>query len=469
MREMDQMPMDNVKRKKNLIEEEEPQDTKNKDIFKNNQISNQRTNDIALNVIDLPIPKDSNYFLTSFHSNFFPNIILLSALFISIILDLIFKESLFKYSLTYEQNLQNSLSKSAITFFNIISITGNGLFIAIGLIFILCYFPLIQLVLISFGLIFMVYLTDIMKLIYNDPRPFWLNTILFQGKCETSYGNPSGHSLIAFYFYLSFAYYLCKNNYMKFNRIIKISIYIIAIILSVLTAFSRLVLGVHSLDQVLYGSFLGIFAFLIFTFIFRVYDMPLNHYLKLYRNKRYINVFILSNIIMLILPFILYSLIDIKKDKAKFDLAVDKKCPGIETYKLYSKNCLAESLIILLLSGIYLGQFIFWYLISKKKNQLIEENRENPNFNQNDEFILEESINHWNNQLKIILNNFMVIIKVCCIIILILIPGIFYLVVPGENINFGTVLIFKIGLPLFCIGFLAFGPCLYGIINVLKE
>ena len=101
MREMDQMPMDNVKRKKNLIEEEEPQDTKNKDIFKNNQISNQRTNDIALNVIDLPIPKDSNYFLTSFHSNFFPNIILLSALFISIILDLIFKESLFKYSLTY--------------------------------------------------------------------------------------------------------------------------------------------------------------------------------------------------------------------------------------------------------------------------------------------------------------------------------------------------------------------------------
>ena len=150
MREMDQMPMDNVKRKKNLIEEEEPQDTKNKDIFKNNQISNQRTNDIALNVIDLSIPKDSNYFLTSFHSNFFPNIILLSALFISIILDLIFKESLFKYSLTYEQNLQNSLSKSAITFFNIISITGNGLFIAIGLIFILCYFPLIQLVLISF-------------------------------------------------------------------------------------------------------------------------------------------------------------------------------------------------------------------------------------------------------------------------------------------------------------------------------
>ena len=104
----------------------------------------------------------------------------------------------------------------------------------------------------------MVYLTDIIKLLYNDARPFWLNTILFQGKCETSYGNPSGHSLIAFYFYLSFAYYLCKNNFMKYNKSIKIGIYITAFILSVLTAFSRLVLGVHSLDQVIYGSLFGI-------------------------------------------------------------------------------------------------------------------------------------------------------------------------------------------------------------------
>ena len=465
MREMEQMPMDNVKKKKILIDEEEPQDTINN---QNTQIGNQKTNDIALNVIDFSIPKDSNYFLASFNSNFYPNIILLLALFFSIILELIFKDALFKYSLTYEQNLQNSLSKGVIEFFNIISITGNGLFVAFGLIFILCYFPLIKLVLICFGLTFMVYLTDIIKLLYNDARPFWLNTILFQGKCETSYGNPSGHSLIAFYFYLSFAYYLCKNNFMKYNKSIKIGIYITAFILSVLTAFSRLVLGVHSLDQVIYGSFLGIFAFHIFAFVFRIYDMPLNHYLKLYRNKRYINVFILSNIIMVIFPFILYAFIDIKKDKAKFDLAIDKKCPGIEEYKLYSKNCLAESLIILLFGGIYLGQFVFWFLIDKKKNQLIEENRENPNFNKNDELILEDSINHWNDQLKKVFKNFMVIIKVFCIIIIALIPGIFYLIISGDK-SFGSILLFKIGLPLFFIGFLALGPCLYGIINELKE
>ena len=257
---------------------------------------------------------------------------------------------------------------------------------------------------------------------------------------------------------------------MKYNKSIKIGIYITAFILSVLTAFSRLVLGVHSLDQVIYGSFLGIFAFLIFAFVFRIYDMPLNHYLKLYRNKRYINVFILSNIIMFIFPFILYAFIDIKKDKAKFDLAIDKKCPGIEEYKLYSKNCLAESLIILLLYGIYSGQFVFWWMISNKKNQLFEDNRDNPNFNKNDDYLtLEESINHWNTHLKTVFKDTKTAIKVFILLIIIISPGLLYLLVSGENNSLGNILIFKIGLPLFLIGFLSFGPCFHSLINVLRE
>ena len=472
MHEMEPIPKDNIKNNNILVEEEdeEPQDTKKIDALDNNQIGNRQTNDIALNIQDLSVPADSNYFITSFRSNLIPNLVLLGALLIIIVLEIIYKNTLFKYSLTYEQNLQESLTKSVIEFFKIISICGNGVLIGIGLFFIFCFFSLVKTVLICAGLILMIYLHDIMKLIYNDPRPFWINTILFQGKCECSYGNPSGHSLIGFYFYLSITYYLCKSYFKHYNNFIKFSIYLFSFLFAALTAFSRLVLGVHSLDQVLYGSFLGIFAFLIFTFTFKIYDMPLNHYLKFYRVKKYINVTIILLNIMLILPFILYSLIDFNKDKKNYEIAMDKKCPNVDEFKFYSKSCLAESLVILLLCGAYFGQFIFWHLISKKKSQLFEENQVNPNFNKNDDYLtLENSVNNWNIHLNKVLKNFMITFKILGVVIIAIIPGIFYILVPGDSTSFGSILIFKIGLPLFLIGLLAFGPCLYGIIYLLKE
>ena len=458
MREMENMPRDNYK-KKNILVDEEPQDSNI------NQIGNKITNDIALNIKNMDeIPENSNYLISSFNQNKIPNIVLLFGLLILIISEIIFKDSLFKYSLIYEKHLQNSLSKGSLKLFEIISITGDGVFIGIILCFIFCYFTLIKTILICTGLIFIVYLHDLMKLIYSDPRPFWVDSLLLKGKCETSYGNPSGHSLISFYFYLSFCYYLCQIHKIKNNIYLRVCIYIIALLISSLTAFSRLTLGVHSLDQVLFGSFLGIFAFLIIAFMFKIYDMPLNHYLKFYKIKNYIITFVITNILLLIFPFIIYSFIDVEKDKKKYESVMNKYCPNIEEYQLYSHNCLAESLIILLILGIYCGQFIFWYLISKTNNKLIEDNS-----NKNDDYlILEESINHWNIQLNKIIKDVMISVKFLCILFMILIPGIFYLIISGEN-SLGNIFIFKIGLPLFLIGFLAFGPCFYGLIHILKE
>ena len=469
MTEMEDMPRDNYKNKKILIDDDEPQDTNNNEIFQNNQIGNKQTSDVALNVqTKSPIPQDNqNYFISSFYQNFIPNIVLLSGLLILILTEIIYKDALFNYSLTYEQNLQESLSKGAINFFSFISITGDGVFIGLGLFFIFCYFSLIKTILISVGVIFMIYLHDLLKLIYSDPRPFWLNTALFQGKCETSYGNPSGHSLLSFFFYLSFSYYLCQINKIKSNNIYKISIYCLALFIAALTAFSRLALGVHSVDQVLYGSLLGIFSFLIFAFMFKIYDMPLNDYLKFFKKKNYINGSIITNILLIIFPFILYALIDVEKDKKRYELVMSKKCPDIDEYKLYSHNCLGESLIILLISGIYCGQFLFWYLVSKKKDQLYEDNI---NINKNESTLaLEQSINNWNIRLINVIKNVNIAMKIFGIFAIILIPGIFYLIIPGENNSLGNIFAFKIGLPLFFIGFLGFGPCLYGIIHVLKE
>ena len=77
----------------------------------------------------------------------------------------------------------------------------------------------------------------------------------------------------------------------KQNNTLKIIAYLVGILVAALSAFSRLALGVHSLDQVLCGSAIGIWVFIIFAFVFKVYDMPLIYYLRFFKARKYFNFF----------------------------------------------------------------------------------------------------------------------------------------------------------------------------------
>lgn len=460
MREMDDIPRDSNNRQSNiLIDDDEIDNNKNEENISNNIINSE---DNGLNIQNKEKQKEQNNYLSQmFYKNTTFNIIFFLFFIVLIIIEYIYRQELFTYSLTYEQNLQNSLSKGAILFFKVVTIVGGYVLIGVGLFFVLCYYSLIKTIILYICLIFVVYLHDIMKILYGDPRPFWINTILFQGQCETSYGNPSGHSLISFYFYLSLSYYICMLESVKNNKTRKIIVYLIGIFVACLTAFSRLVLGVHAIDQVLYGGVVGIWMFILFAYIFKIYDIPLSYYLLFYNDKNYINFFITFLIILFIISIILYNLIDIEADFKKYYLVMDKKCPNIEKFKFYSNSCLAESLILLLIVGIYSGQYLFWYFFDK----YYYEN----NHNENNLYSFQESINHWNNQYKEIFSSFGNFIKVIGLAILCILPGLFYVFVSGENNSLRNIFIFKIGLPLFLIGFLFFGPCFYNFLHILKE
>ena len=247
----------------------------------------------------------------------------------------------------------------------------------------------------------------------------------------------------------------------KNNTTMKIIVYLLGLIIASLTAFSRLALGVHSINQVVYGSLLGIWGFLIIAYVFKIYDMPLNYYLKFYKEKKFINFCLISSLILFIIPIILYLLIDVESDIKKYNLVMSKKCPKKKEYKLYSHSCLAEALIILVGIGIYLGQYFFWYMIYKNKNESLSTN-DNDNS-------LEISVNNWNKYIKEIFSSMSNFIKVCGICVLTLLPGVFYIMISGKNSSLRNIFMFKFGLPFFLIGFLSFGPCFYAFINVLKE
>lgn len=109
------------------------------------------------------------------------------------------------------------------------------------------------------------------KLAYHNPRPFWINPeINTHGNCDAGYGYPSGHSATAVG--TSFALWLdfYASNPCK-SAVKKILTLLLAIFVSASVMFSRVVLGMHSIDDVCMGALLGLWIAFTFEYCFKFY------------------------------------------------------------------------------------------------------------------------------------------------------------------------------------------------------
>lgn len=103
------------------------------------------------------------------------------------------------------------------------------------------------------------------KLWYSSPRPFWTGPEVKAWGCSPDFGNPSGHSLFSMSLCLTF--YL--SLYSQLSRIQKVIGGFLSVSISLAIAFSRILLGVHSLNQVIFGLVIGIWATFTFHFCVR--------------------------------------------------------------------------------------------------------------------------------------------------------------------------------------------------------
>lgn len=87
--------------------------------------------------------------------------------------------------------------------------------------------------------------SGLLKMLYSDPRPFWVSDAVKGLACEQDWGTPSGHALFTSTVWGAVAVSLARKGY-------KSSIPLILLWL-VLIGFSRLYLGVHFLSQVVLG------------------------------------------------------------------------------------------------------------------------------------------------------------------------------------------------------------------------
>lgn len=186
-----------------------------------------------------------------------------------------YREPLYKYSIKVTLKMQKWESQGWTNFYLFISFFGYE--IGLGIVFILAYVFSQRRTFIKLLLAFFVSQSIIafFKAFYHSPRPYFTEPEIHALDCATGYGNPSGHAVIvpSIYgtFWLLMFFDITKDddplnaNFLdccsKVVQLIIIwSLFILLVLLIIFTFIARIYLGAHSLNQVVYGLTIGLWA-----------------------------------------------------------------------------------------------------------------------------------------------------------------------------------------------------------------
>lgn len=127
---------------------------------------------------------------------------------------------------------------------------------------------------------------DFLKVDYHMRRPYWVSLDIKAGDCDFAFGNPSGHStgsmgksLILF---LDYAI-SCKTGPFS-HPIVKAIVCTTCVLFAGTVGYSRILLGAHGVDQVIFGFSLGIW--IAFTMQFCFSELIKDHAKKLLNRHR---------------------------------------------------------------------------------------------------------------------------------------------------------------------------------------
>ena len=393
---------------------------------------------------------DNNHLIKSFNENKLINKFILISLPLIILSELFYRNSLYSYSVELGLTIQNYIN--GYYQYAIIVITKGGceIFIFFSLIFIFFNFSLIHFFIFLFGIIICVYIQSLMKIIYGNFRPFIDNKDLFKGICDGGFGNPSGHSLVCCFMYPILIHYIIYNKESVSNIFLRIFVHIFFSLILFTVLLSRFLLGLHSLNQIIYGSFLGFWIFVVMIYTFKLQKISMITYRKIYQNIRYIYIINLVLLILVIIPIICCHLFNQNLDYISLNKKIDYNCPNVEVYRRFNYDGVFGCLIIFGLIGFYYGQFIFWCLFDKyyKKNM----DRLN-----NDYYLIDELINNWNKNKILLFQNKKNIYLLILLGIISLSPMALFVFISPDNNSIRTLFLYKFIIPLFLSPFIIFG------------
>lgn len=218
------------------------------------------------------------------------------------------------------------------------------------------------------------YFIGLFKLIYRDPRPIFETTPnIMVISCEGGFGNPSGHSYTSILFCLTYYEVLIGSATYFQNRVkTRRAILAFAIFLAILISLSRLALGNHSINQIVFGFCLG-FAhyFIVFKIILENQDINDHYFIKdLITKTRNLAYICLVYLVLACIAIAIYYTISNPSDIASMFISIKRKCPNVYRYKQLDIESFYSILVSLSSIGIFIGIFLEFHITMKESFDL---------------------------------------------------------------------------------------------------
>jgi hypothetical protein len=201
-----------------------------------------------------------------------------------------------------------------------------------------------------------------MKNIYANPRPFMVFKNVTVKDCDSGYGNPSGHSFSSVSVYLAFYHIMTDIKFFKdevWRSILRFFFLAVTLTFVVLIMFSRFYLGVHSLNQLIFGASCGfcLYYFYFFVLCFHEYSSKefFDQFYKVFNTIVYSCVFIFFTA----LNIILYTFNT--HNTSYYNAIVDIFCSHIPLYRRFDNEAGIVPLTLCALIGAYYGLLIIVY------------------------------------------------------------------------------------------------------------
>ena len=278
--------------------------------------------------------------------------------------EIFYRDPLYDNSIEIAKTLQGKLP-FLITPLKIYSTLGILDFLWVFIIFL--FFPINYCFTFFLNVAVSVHICNYMKLLYGQGRPFLINGT---GKdilkaCEAGYGNPSGHSFQSTSNFLALAQIII--DFFKLKMKSSIFIYIVVAILILLINFSKVILGVHSINQIIFGDTLGFCIYFIFFQIIKPYKIDIDNFLGKFLNIRY--HIINAILFIVVLTYILMGAIYLEREEENSVLKtrLELYC-GVNENQMLTRNSIIKSFYIMSYFGMICGLTAFTIILKNRYN-----------------------------------------------------------------------------------------------------
>ena len=353
----------------------------------------------------------------------------------------LYNKPLFQYSLDFIINLQNSTPSFLMMFLRIVTYSCY-LEVIFPLIIIIFNFCSLQSTFLLFNVLFVSTLvTNLMKLIYADPRPFWVKTNISVFKCEIDYGNPSGHAVCAFSFYMTLFQFIYDKYLNNKQLLYKISYWITVLSFLLLILISRLAVGVHSINQVFYGTLVGFAIYVIYYFLLDIHLYKSEEFLGKFQQGNYYTLWYILTYLAGVVNAVMVFYIQIY-DNRKWEANLKKMCPKISEIMKFQNFDLGLTIVIFACIGMISGIFILMGILNLRSP--------------GSDLVRLQALNNWS-ETKFIYKVYRVILTVIFFAFIVLPINL----IKAQIVNFLLRICLTIGLMIFILFLLMFSLLIY--------